>query len=111
MIRYHAEMPSLPVKELCGGEGEARMTLPFDRGVLPKNIVCVTLAPGASCGEHTHETDGEVFFILEGELTLIEDGQEYVLHPGDCEYCADGHSHGVVNRSDRPGVYLAVMVK
>ena len=111
MIAYLHEMPSLNIPGLCGGAGEAAMTLPFGRGTLPQNVVRVTLAPGAGCGEHTHETDGELFYVLEGELTFLEDGQEYVLHPGDCEYCADGHSHGVVNRSDRPGSYLAVMLK
>ena len=111
MIAKTETMAQFPVQNLCGGEGEALFTSPFARGTLPKNVVRVTLAPGASCGEHKHDEDGELFYILEGELTLVEDGVETVLHAGECEYCADGHSHGVINRSDAPGSYLAVMLK
>lgn len=111
MIRKASQASTFPVENLCGGQGSAVFTSLFARGELPQNVVKVTLLPGASCGEHTHETDGELFYFLDGELVLLEDGVETVVRAGDCEYCADGHSHGVINRSAFPGSYLAIMLK
>ena len=108
MTAYQEKMMQMKIPGLCGGEGEAAFTVLFPRGTLPHNVVKVTLAPGASCGEHEHTEDNERFYVLEGELTMIEDGSEYVMHPGDCEYCPIGHSHGAVNRSDAPASYLAI---
>lgn len=111
MVRKIEDMRDFPVKNLCEGEGQAIFTSLFERGTLPKTFTKITLEPGNSCGEHVHDTDGEIYFMLEGELVFIEDGVEYVVHPGECEYCADGHSHGAINRSDKPGSYLAIMIK
>ena len=108
MIAKQDEMKRFPVPGLCGGTGTAEFTLLFDRGVLPSNVVKVTLAPGASCGSHDHTEDTELFYVLEGELCLLDDGIEHPLKAGDCEYCPVGHSHGAVNRSDKPASYLAV---
>ncbi len=111
MLSREENQEQFTVQGLCGGEGEAVFTSYFARGALPKGFVRVTLAPGASCGAHVHATDGEIFYVLSGELTVLEDGVETVLHAGECEYCADGHSHGAVNRSSQPASYLAIMVK
>lgn len=108
MISRKRDQTRLSVPGLCGGNGTAELELPFARGALPRGVVRVTLAPGAACGEHVHTDDGELFYVLEGELTVLEDGRETVLHPGECEYCSGGHSHGAVNRSDAPAQYLAV---
>ena len=111
MIRKLSDMGEFPVKNLCEGEGTAVFTSLFERGTLPRIFSKVTLEPGASCGEHVHDTDGEIYMVLEGEVTFIEDGVEYTCYPGECEYCTDGHSHGAINRSDKPCSYLAVMIK
>jgi len=108
MIAKFEDMQERKIPGLCGGAGTAGLTPLFGRGVLPLGAARVTLEPGCSCGEHLHTEDSEIFYVLEGELTLLDDGAEYVLHPGDCEFCPAGHTHGAVNRSDRPAVYLAV---
>jgi uncharacterized cupin superfamily protein len=33
---------------------------------------------------HWHSNEDEIVYVLEGEVTLIEDGAETVLHAGDC---------------------------
>ena len=38
---------------------------------------------GDSLGVHPLANDAEVYYLLEGQLTLIEDGVETVLNPGD----------------------------
>ena len=48
--------------------------------------------------------------MLEGELTLIEDGGETVLRAGDCAAFpkGSGNGHHLINRSDAMAVYLEV---
>ena len=40
-----------------------------------------------------------------------EDGVDYILHAGDAEYCSDGHTHAVVNHTDKPATFLAIVIK
>ena len=67
--------------------------------------------PGDSIGSHAHDSDAEVYYMLEGTLTLIEDGVETQLHPGDASYAHSGVSHAIENRTDRPARMLAVILK
>ena len=69
------------------------------------------LPPGAlSSQRHWHSHEDEFVYVLEGEVTLIEDGGETVLRAGDCAAFAksSGDGHHLVNRSDAPAVYLEV---
>ena len=49
--------------------------------------------------------------ILQGQATVTEDGQDFLLNPGDAEYCTGGHSHGIANDSEEPLVFLAIIIK
>lgn len=66
--------------------------------------------PGDSIGPHVHDTDAEVYYMLEGQLTLIEDGKELVLRPGDASYAHSGTSHSIENRSGAPARMLALIL-
>ena len=67
--------------------------------------------PGDGIGPHVHQDDPELYYILEGELTLCEDGKETVLTPGDASYAYGGVSHSIQNRSDRPARMLALILE
>ena len=66
---------------------------------------------GDSIGVHPHDNDAEVYYMLEGQLTLIEDGVETELHEGDASYAHSGTSHAIENRTDKPAKMLAVILK
>ncbi len=108
MIGKLENMKQIRIPEFCGGTGSAVLTPPFERGTLTGNVVVVTLEPGNTVGEHEHTDDSDLYYVLDGEIIMIEDGQEYVCHRGDVEYCTPGHTHGAVNRSDKPASFLAV---
>src|ERR1700746_2911827 len=59
---------------------------------------------------HWHSHEDEFVFVLEGELTLIEDGGETVLRAGDCAAFPkdSGNGHHLINRSNVMAVYLEV---
>jgi len=67
------------------------------------------LTPGAfSSLRHWHENQDEFVFLIEGELTLIEDEGETALRPGDAAGFKAGvaNGHHLVNRSNSDAVYL-----
>ena len=67
--------------------------------------------PGDSIGVHAHDNDAEVYYMLEGTLTLVEDGVETELKAGDASYAHSGTSHAIENRLDKPAKMLAVILK
>jgi uncharacterized cupin superfamily protein len=69
------------------------------------------LPPGNwSSQRHWHSAEDEFVYVLEGELTLIEDGGETALRPGDCAAFpkGSGNGHHLINKSDTMAVYLEV---
>jgi len=57
---------------------------------------------------HSHED--EFVYVLEGELTLIEDDGETLLRAGDCAAIpkGTGNGHHMINKSDGMAIYLEV---
>ena len=67
-------------------------------------------AGGWSSQRHWHTHEDELVFLLEGELTLVEDGGETIMRAGDCATFAkgSGNGHHMINRSASTAVYLEV---
>jgi uncharacterized cupin superfamily protein len=69
------------------------------------------LKPGAiSALRHWHEQEDEFVFVVEGELTLIEDEGETALRAGEAAGFKGGvaNGHHLVNRSQQDSVFLVV---
>ena len=80
-------------------------------GLTDFGINLMRLPPGNwSSQRHWHSHEDEFVYVLEGELTLIEDGGETVLRAGDCaafpKGCGNGHH--MINKSAAMAVYLEV---
>jgi uncharacterized cupin superfamily protein len=70
-----------------------------------------TLPPGKeSSMRHWHTHEDEFVYVLEGEVVLRTEAGEQRLTAGMCAGFAAGSSdgHQLVNRGDRPAVYLEV---
>lgn len=70
----------------------------------------VTLAPGGlSALFHRHAVQDEFVFVIAGEITLVHDDGETVMHAGDCiGFPHQGAAHCFVNRSASIASYLEV---
>ena len=71
----------------------------------------VELPPGCwSSQRHWHSHEDEFVYVLEGELTLVTDAGEQVLRAGMAAGFPAGQpdGHHLINRTDRPAVYLEV---
>ncbi|MBL8772885.1 MAG: cupin domain-containing protein [Phenylobacterium sp.] len=81
-------------------------------GLTDFGVNLVRLPPGKwSSQRHWHTEEDEFVWVLEGEVTLVEDDGETVLRPGDCAAWKAGeraHAHCLQNRSGAEAVYLEV---
>ena len=55
--------------------------------------------PGGGAGPDASPPE-KVYYVLEGELTVIAGGRETVLEPGDSCYIGPNESREIVNRSN-----------
>jgi uncharacterized cupin superfamily protein len=95
-----------------GREGDREWLYYSDAGELTQYGAYVeTLGPGAQPPEqHWHEKEDEFLYVVAGELTVIEDDVESVLHAGDAACWPAGVpiAHTVANRSAAPCTYVIV---
>ncbi|WEF25700.1 cupin domain-containing protein [Paracoccus sp. S3-43] len=78
-------------------------------GLTQFGIALETLHPGKQSSQpHWEQDEDEFLYMLEGELTVVEDGVETVIHPGDacCWKAGTPIAHTLRNRADKPAVYL-----
>lgn len=69
------------------------------------------LPPGNwSSQRHWHSHEDEFIYLIQGELTLIEDSGETMLCAGDCAAFpkGTGNGHHMINRSNEVAIYLEV---
>lgn len=91
--------------------GREKRALGDALGLTNFGVNLTTLPPGAaSSARHWHSRQDEFLYILEGEAVLVTDAGEQVLTPGMAAGFPAGRpdGHQLVNRSDRPVVYLEV---
>ncbi|GLT09463.1 transcriptional regulator [Sulfitobacter porphyrae] len=80
-------------------------------GLTQFGVALETLLPGKQSSQmHWHEKEDEFLYLLSGALTVVEDGKETALQPGDacCWKAGDGTAHCLRNHSDEPATYLIV---
>lgn len=68
-----------------------------------------TYQPGGTSIFHVHPHQEEVFYVLEGALTLVDkDKHELTARPGEALYVPAGEEHAAFNHGSGKAVYLAV---
>lgn len=80
-------------------------------GLKDFGVNLMRLPPGGwSSQRHWHSHEDEFVFLLDGELTLVENEGETLLRAGDCAAFPknSGNGHHLINRSDAVAVYLEV---
>ncbi|TPJ53796.1 MULTISPECIES: cupin domain-containing protein [unclassified Mesorhizobium] len=113
------DLASLPLRKGSGYPapfdgpcaGRTRRRLGDAGGLTDFGVNLMTLPPGGwSSQRHWHSHEDEFVYVLEGELTLVEDGGETLLSAGDCATFAknSGNGHHLINRSSTTALYLEV---
>lgn len=100
-------------EHMFGGEGTAEVRALFEKGAYHGHcrlMAELTLKPGESVGQHTHEGDEELIYMLEGTCRYEDNGRWTELHTGDAALTRSGESHEICNDSDNTVRYLAVVL-
>ena len=87
-------------KELFGGPGAVHfIKIVNEHGLADKGRLfnIGTLKPGCAVGNHKHNGEIEIYYILEGEGLYNDNGVEATVKAGDVTVCNDGESHGLLN--------------
>lgn len=106
MLIEFDKMETTVMPHLRGGEKEVSAKMYADP--LGK-IMRGTLIPGASIGLHTHETSSEIIYILSGAGKVKVEGGEEPVQAGQCHYCPKGSGHSLINDSQGPLEFFAVV--
>jgi uncharacterized cupin superfamily protein len=80
-------------------------------GLTQFGVNLLRLAPGVwSAQRHWHTREDEFVFIVSGEVVLVTDGGEEILHAGDCAgfKAGDADGHCLQNRSKADAVVLEI---
>jgi uncharacterized cupin superfamily protein len=80
-------------------------------GLVDFGVNLMRLPPDAwSSQRHWHSAEDEFVYVIQGEVTLIEDGGETMLRAGDCAAFpkGSGNGHHLINRSGAMAIYLEV---
>ncbi len=91
--------------------GRAKRVLGDVFGLTQFGFNLTTLEPGAwSAHRHWHEKEDEFVYVVDGEVTLVNDEGEHVLGAGMCAGFKAGvaNGHCLVNKSDTPATYVEI---
>jgi uncharacterized cupin superfamily protein len=91
--------------------GREKQALGNVAGLTQFGVNRTRLKPGAASSlRHWHEKEDEFVYILEGEVTLVEEDGETILKAGDAAGFNAGvaNAHQLINRSSTDVVYLEI---
>ena len=80
-------------------------------GLKDFGVNLMRLPPGNwSSQRHWHSHEDEFVYILDGELTLVEEAGETILRAGDCAAFpkGTGNGHHMINKSAAMATYLEI---
>ncbi|MBR4783022.1 MAG: cupin domain-containing protein [Bacteroidaceae bacterium] len=107
MIIDFNRMEEVATPQFKGGTGDAVFRT-YNDGT--NKIMLGRLDTGCSIGNHLHETNSEIIYVLSGEARCLYDGAEEQLNAGMCHYCPQGHEHSLINASEStPLIFLAIV--
>jgi uncharacterized cupin superfamily protein len=98
-----------PHNEAVAGRKSWPLTRQF--GLTQFGVNRVELAPGSwSTQRHWHKLSDEVVVVISGELVLVTDDGEELLHAGDCVAFKGGvpNAHHMQNRSNEVAIYYDI---
>ena len=106
MLIDFRDIPLSVLPNFKGGEKQMESNMFVDS---LNRIMYSRLVPGASIGEHIHDTSSEMIFILSGEGQAITDGVAEKCTPGTCHYCPKGSTHTLINNGAEDLIFFAVV--
>jgi uncharacterized cupin superfamily protein len=92
-------------------KGREKRVLGDAFGLSQFGVNLTLLQPGASSSErHWHKIEDEFIYVVDGEITLVDEAGEHLLKTGMCAGFKAGvpNGHKLVNKSAAPATYLEI---
>lgn len=99
--------------QLRGGTGEIKMYHLFEENeMMGKAKMCTRLVvePGCSIGSHFHDPEAEIYYVIQGNLEMDDDGVTRQMHAGDIMITGNGAKHGLHNTGDKTAEVFAIIL-
>ena len=114
MIKLKKDMETLRVENTGNVEGvilKEQTLTPVE--MLNKALMFnkITIPVGSKIKEHPHCDDAEIYYILEGEVEVTDNGAKAILHGGDVVFTGGGDTHSIKNIGTTDAVFMAVILK
>jgi len=100
--------PEISIASINRAGGERFQALRRELGVSSFGINVIVLAPGERGRIHAHETQEEVYLVLEGELTLLTEREPHILAADQLARVPPHVRRQLVNASKERLVLLAL---
>lgn len=114
MIKRKEEMRLRIASEVFGGTGDLAFLDILEKEEtlgMTRIFSLLTLKEGQSIGPHTHKGEIEIYYILEGSVEALDQGEWTPMHVGDVAFTRDGIEHGVRNPHAEEAKLLAVIIE
>ncbi len=113
MIRRSNEIREEHILEMKEGRGYVKLFHLLEKDELSgKGRLCVreVIAPGYSIGYHKHEGDFELYYVLEGEGVINDNGAKATVKKGDVVRTGNGESHSIENTGNENLELIAIIL-
>ena len=113
MVKKYADIRHEHANNARGGEGVTVFNHILEKDEMRTNcrmFTTISLDPGCSIGYHQHEREEDIYYILTGTATYVDNGVEHTLYPGDVTYTGHLDSHSIANNTDEPLEFVSVIL-
>ena len=113
MIRRNNEMREELIQGLKEGKGIIKLFHMLEKEELSgKGRLCAKeiIEPGNSIGYHKHEGDFELYYVLEGEGIVNDNGVESAVRKGDVVLTGNGKYHSIRNAGTKSLELIAIIL-
>ena len=113
MVIMQNEMTAQKRERMRDGSGTIDLLHIVSADNLPEKsrlFSTMTLEKGCSVGRHTHSGETEIYWVLEGEGVLDDNGTIKPFKEGECSICGNGEYHAISNENETPLKVLAVII-
>lgn len=114
MVRKANEMETEVRHEMRGGKGDVAFLHAFRADEMTASCrICATLVlePGCSIGDHAHNGEDEVYYIISGTGRVYDNGEWKTVTAGDAVLTGNGASHSIENIGDESLKIFAVVAQ
>jgi mannose-6-phosphate isomerase-like protein (cupin superfamily) len=113
MIKRHGDMEKEVRERMRDGTGSVEFVHIVRKEELKgrtRLFARLRIPPGSSIGYHTHDSEEEVYYILQGTASVTDQGVTTSVGPGDAVLTGGGGGHSIANQGSETLELLAVIL-